>query len=201
MLRRLIGHSAAAFKASFSPDGRSVASSTESGIARVWDTATGQPISEPMRHPGGIWFVKWSPDGQFLATTCTDGSARIWDAFTGHLAAEPFWHQKGKEVRRAEFSPDGRRLLTASFDGTIKVWDLNLLRPPTPAPDWLPELAESLAGRRIGPKDAPVAVPGDSLQRVRERIAQTSAQNDYYARWAKWMLEERFRRPVKPFRP
>ena len=70
-----------------------------------------------------------------------------------------------------------------------------------PTPDWLPELAESLVGKRIGTKDAPVSVPGDSFHRVKERIAQASAQNDYYIRWAKWMLEERLERPVKPFRP
>lgn len=194
-------HEGPVFCASFSPNGRAVATSTESGIARAWDAATGQPLSEPMRHPGRVWFVKWSPDGQFLATTCTDGSARIWDALSGHLLAEPFAHQKGKEVRRAEFSPDGKRLLTASFDGTVKIWELTFLRPPVPVPGWLPELAESLAGKRIGTKDAPVSVPGDSVQRAKQSIAQARERDDYYGRWAKWMLEERLERPVKPFRP
>jgi hypothetical protein len=36
---------------------------------------------------------------------------------------------------------------------------------------------------------------------VKARIAQTREQDDYYYRWAKWMLEERLQRPVKPFRP
>jgi WD40 repeat protein/predicted Ser/Thr protein kinase len=193
-------HEGSVLWASFSPDGRAVITSTESGIARVWDAATGQPLSEPMRHPNRVWIVKWSPDGRFLATTCIDGSARIWEAFTGHLVAEPFTHQQGKEVRRAEFSPDGRRLLTASYDGTVKVWDLTFLRPPVPAPDWLPDLAEALGGKRIGAKDALESVPGNSLQRVRDRIAQAREQ-DYYTRWARWMLEERLQRPVKPFRP
>jgi len=154
-----------------------------------------------MRHPNRVWLVKWSPDGRFLATTCTDGSARIWDAFTGHLVAEPFSHQTGKEVRRAEFSPDGRRLLTASFDGTIKIWELTFLRPPVPAPDWLPELAEALGGKRIGVKDAPESVAGDRFQSVKGRIAQMRDRDDYYARWVNWMLERRLERPVKPFPP
>jgi WD40 repeat protein len=185
--------------ASFSPDGRAIATSTESGIARVWDTATGEPVSEPMHHPGRVWFVQWSPDGRFLATTCTDGAARIWNARSGHLVAEPFLHQK--EVRRAEFSPDGRRLLTASFDGTVKIWDLVFLRPPVPIPDWVPALAESLGGKRIGSKDAPGPVPGDNFQRVSQRIARLSVQNDYYFRWANWMHQGRSERPVKPFQP
>lgn len=191
------GHEGTVLWASFSPDGRAIATSTESGIARVWDTATGELVSEPMRHPGRVWYLKWSPDGRFLATTCTDGAARVWDARSGHLVAEPFRHQK--EVRRAEFSLDGRRLLTSSFDGTAKIWELALLRPPVLVPDWLPELAESLAGKRIGAKDAPESVPADSFQRVKQRIAQ-APQDDYYGRWAKWMLQERMERPVKPFR-
>jgi WD40 repeat protein/serine/threonine protein kinase len=185
--------------ATFSPDGRAIATSTDSGIARVWDTATGEPVSQPMRHPGRVWYVQWSPDGHFLATTCTDGAARIWNSRTGQLVAEPFWHQK--EVRRAEFSPDGRRLLTASYDGTVKIWDLVFLRPPVPVPEWFPDMAESLGGERIGPKDAPESVSGDSFQRVRQRMIQLSAQGDYYTRWARWMLQERLERPVKPFQP
>jgi WD40 repeat protein len=182
--------------ASFSPDGRAIATSTESGTVRVWDTATGQLLSEPMRHPSRVWFVKWSPDGRFLATTCSDGSARVWDAFTGHLVAEPFVHND--ENRRAEFSPDGQRLLTASFDGTMKVWDLALLRPPLPIPDWLPALAESLGGKRIGPRDSLESVPGESFQIAKTRTEQWD-KNDYYGRWAHWFLQERFERPVKPF--
>jgi WD40 repeat protein/serine/threonine protein kinase len=184
--------------ASFSPDGRAVATSTESGTARVWDAATGQLLSGPMNHPGRVWYVKWSPDGRFLATTCTDGSARVWDAFTGHLVAHPFCHDG--EVRRAEFSPDGQRLLTAGFDGTAKVWDLVLLRPPLPVPDWLPALAESLGGKRIGPRDSLESVPVDTFQIAKARVEQLG-KNDYYGRWAHWLLQERFERPVKPFQP
>jgi WD40 repeat protein len=186
--------------ASFRPDGRAIATCTEFGTARVWDTATGQLLAGPMNHPAVTWYVKWSPDGRFLATTCTDGAARVWDALTGHLVAQPFRHDGDVEVRRAEFSPDGQRLLTAGFDGAVKIWDLSFLRPPLPVPDWLPVLAESLGGKRIGPKDSLEPVPGDSFQIAKARAEQWN-KNDYYGRWAQWMLQERFERPVKPFQP
>ena len=127
-----------------------------------------------------------------------DGSARLWDAFTGHQVAEPFIH--GGEVRRALFCPDGRRFLTASHDGTVKIWDLGLLRPPLPAPDWLPALAESLSGKRIGHKDSVESAPGDGFQPAGERLARWP-RSDYYSRWARWFLVGRFERPVKPFQP
>jgi WD40 repeat protein len=185
--------------AAFSPDGCAIATSTDSGIARVWEAATGKLLSEPMRHPGRVWTVRWNSDGRFLATTCTDGAARIWDPRTGHLIAEPFFHEK--EVRRTDFSPDGQRLLTASFDGTIKIWELGLLQPPVPVPDWLPDLAESLVGKRIGPRETPEPVPGDTFHGVKQRIGESQAKNDYYTHWARWMLQERLERPVKPFQP
>ncbi|HTL56275.1 MAG TPA: protein kinase [Candidatus Limnocylindrales bacterium] len=184
--------------ASFSPDGRAIATSTEFGTTRVWDSATGQLLSAPVRQPGKVWYVKWSSDGRFLVTTCTDGSARLWDAFTGHLVAEPLSHTA--ELRRADFSPDGQRLLTTGYDGTIKIWDLTLLRPPLPVPVWLSDLAESLVGKRIGPKDSVESVPGNSFDLIKTRIQQVN-QNDYYARWAHWLLHERFEQPVKPFQP
>jgi WD40 repeat protein len=191
-------HEAPVLWASFSPDGRTIATSTELGMARVWDAATGQLLPEPMHQPGKVWNVKWSPDGRLLATTCTEGTACIWDGRTGHLVAEPFVHQR--EVRRAGFSPDGRRLLTASFDGTVKVWDLALLRPPLPVPDWLPVLAESLGGKRLGPKDSLEAVPGNAFQIAKTRAEQWGT-NDFYGRWGHWFLNERFQHPVKAFQP
>ena len=94
--------------------------------------------------------------------------------------------------------PATLRLLAGSVDGTIKIWKLALLRPPLPVPDWLPDLAESLAGRRIGVRDAPESVPGDSFPRVKERIAQTREQEDYYARWARRSsVSRKFHRPAK----
>jgi WD40 repeat protein len=191
-------HEAPVLWASFCPDGRAVATCTEAGTARVWDTATGQLLSEPMLSPAVVWYVKWSPDGRFLATTSLEGSARVWDARTGHLVAEPIVHQA--QVRRVEFSPDGRRMLTASYDGTVKIWDLALLRPPLPVPDWLPMLAESLGGKRLGHKDSLESVPGNTFQMARARVEQWGT-NDYYGRWGRWLLKGRFESPVKPFQP
>jgi WD40 repeat protein len=194
-----IRHESSVFWVAFSPDGRAIATSTDSGLVRVCDVATGRTLAGPMRHPGRIWTVKWSPDGQFLASICTDGNARVWHAASGHLVAEPFTHEK--EVRRVQFSPDMKRLLTAAYDGRIKIWDLACLRPPKPAPEWLPDLAVALGGKRIGENDTPETAPGDSFFRAQQRMAQAPATNHYYQAWMDWMLKDRLETPVKPFRP
>jgi hypothetical protein len=82
----------------------------------------------------------------------------------------------------------------------VKVSDLALLRPPLPAPDWLPMLAESLGGKRLGPKDSLESVPGNAFQIAKTRAEQWGT-NDFYGRWGHWFLNERFQRPVKAFQP
>ena len=73
-------------------------------------------------------------------------------------------------------------------------------RPPLPVPEWLPLLAESLAGKRLSAKDSMESVPGDSFELARNRIEQWG-KDDYYGRWAHWFLHERFDRSTKPFQP
>jgi hypothetical protein len=107
------------------------------------------------------------------------------------------WLQDGRVfVAGGEY----RTALTAGYDGAVKVWELSFLRPPLPVPDWLPMLAESLGGKRVGPKDSLESVPGDSFQIAKAGIEQWG-KNDYYGRWAQWFLQGRFERPVKPFQP
>jgi len=46
----------------------------------------------------------------------------------------------------------------------------------------------------------PESVPGDSFQVAKARVEHWGT-NDYYGRWAHWLLQERFARPVKSFQP
>jgi WD40 repeat protein len=114
----------------FSPDGRHVV--TTSGIpadgtqpghdeARVWEAATGRPLSPPMRHPDLVSDVSFSPDGRRVLTSCYDGAARVWDALTGRPVLPALRH--ARYMRHVAFSPDGRRILTAGGDAAVRVWD------------------------------------------------------------------------------
>jgi WD40 repeat protein len=126
----------------FSPDGTRLLTGSLDNTARIWDSQTGRQIGETMRHAHEIHHAAWSPDGRRVATGCEDGSARVWDASTGRPVTEFLWHLT--RVSRVEFSPNSRRLLCASRHS--QVWDLPCLAADPP--DWLPFMAEAVAGLR-----------------------------------------------------
>ncbi len=51
--------------------------------ARLWDTETGAPRGEPMKHEEDVYAVAFSPDGKTVLTRSDDRTARLWDAETG----------------------------------------------------------------------------------------------------------------------
>jgi WD40 repeat protein len=107
-------------RAAFSPDGRRVVTAGVDGTAQVWDAATGDPVTPPLKHDGAVNYAAFSPDGRRVVTASGDGTARIWNAATGRLVAT-LKHEGG--VLSAVFSSDSKRVVTASGDNTARAWD------------------------------------------------------------------------------
>ena len=110
----------------FSPNGTRILSRTLHQ-AYLFDSATGEEISE-LRHGG--WDTAeavFSPNGRFVATAtggqtllATDRTARVWDSVTGRRVAVLGGHES--RVNGASFSPDSARILTWDNDAAY-VWD------------------------------------------------------------------------------
>ena len=123
----LSGHKDVVTAAAFSPNGRSIASSSYDQTARLWDAATGREIKLLRGHTSGVNTALFSPDGRYVATAARDKSARLWDAATGKEIRAFNGHLNG--VWSALFSPDGRYLVTASGDRTARIWDVATGQP------------------------------------------------------------------------
>jgi WD40 repeat protein len=117
----------------FSPDGKTVLMATRDGTVSLWDVATGQPLGQPLPHPGGVIAVAFCADGRLVATGGKDKTARLWEAATGKPVGAPLSHEG--EVGAVAFSPDGKTLLTGSTDTSARLWDVatgRLLGSPLP---------------------------------------------------------------------
>ena len=128
------------------PDGQVVLTGSDDGTARLWQTAAGQAVGQPLRHPARVLSVAFSPDGRIMATGCGDGAARLWNAATGHPIGCPLLHHGpvravafGPRPRESAVTTEGWILITGSEDMTARVWEV-----PSPAVESPEQLMRSL---------------------------------------------------------
>ena len=118
--RLVVRLQAPVYSASFNADGTRVVTASVDKTARVWDAATGKPVTAPLEHQGLVYSASFSADGTRVVTASEDKTARVWDAATGKPVTAPLEHQG--PVHSASFSADGTRVVTASDDKTARVW-------------------------------------------------------------------------------
>ena len=103
--RLVLSRDNAVLSAAFGPDGTRIVTASGDRTARVWDSATGQPIGEPLRgHESPVRSAAFSPDGKRIVTASWDKTARIWDATTGRPIGEPLRGHDGS-VESARVQP------------------------------------------------------------------------------------------------
>lgn len=116
-------HSEQVLDADFSPDGKWVATASQDGTARVWEIATGKPLTPELQHRAAILHIHFDQSGKCILTAGRDGVARVWDATTGKPIGPALRH--AAPLRDALFAPDGRTILTATIaDAHLRLWHL-----------------------------------------------------------------------------
>lgn len=105
----------------YRPDGEALLISHHN-VMRIYDRATGTPLTPPITHRQSVAQAKFSPDGRYLCSTDRTDRLYITDARTGHAITTPLRHPG--IVLDASFTPDNRRIMTTCDDDRIRFWDL-----------------------------------------------------------------------------
>src|SRR5262249_38402553 len=117
----------------FSSDGKTLASASPSGTARLWDVATGRGIHtlQGFREAGqaradgnyeGVFSLAFSPDGNTLALGGSGSTIGLWSRATGkELLRLAGLH---RSVDALAFSPDGKTLAAGYYDDRICFWEV-----------------------------------------------------------------------------
>jgi WD40 repeat protein len=124
LLAKLEGHRGTVTWASWSPDGRRLAScgGRGSGELFIWDAISGERLST-LNEPGAVInAVAWSLSGSVVVSGGSDGALRWWNVESGECL-RIIEGQQGL-IQLVKMNPDGRRLASYSDDGTIMIWDL-----------------------------------------------------------------------------
>lgn len=104
-------------------------------IARIWNTATGEPVTNPLLHDVPVYFATLSSDDSRLLTTGgsrnpNSGKAFIWQLTRAKQGPTTLAHTE--IITHGEFSPNGQHIVTASEDNYARVWQADDGRPLCP---------------------------------------------------------------------
>lgn len=114
--RKLMWPCGGVLSVALSPDGRTVASASNDGVARIWDIANGSSRALS----GNLKQVAFAPYGASLAGA--GDSVKVLDATSGQVRfALP---ASSNSAVALAYSSDGALLAAVGADHTIKVWDV-----------------------------------------------------------------------------
>ncbi|MGR3276466.1 NB-ARC domain-containing protein [Acaryochloris marina NIES-2412] len=113
--------------ATFSPDGKLLATCDNNYNIRLWTVKTGQQVTLCQGHQNWIRAIAFSPqpseiqgEGYLLASACADHTVKLWQVSTGRCLRTLVDHTH--EVFSVAFNHDGTLLASGSGDGTAKLW-------------------------------------------------------------------------------
>ena len=75
----LSGHSSGVLLAAFSPDGKTVVTSSWDKTAKLWDAVSGACRATLSGHSNDVSAAAFSPDGKTVVTSSWDKTAKLWD--------------------------------------------------------------------------------------------------------------------------
>src|SRR5262245_7878007 len=120
-------HPAPILALAFRPEGRTLVSAGEDGVARIWDTQTGGELGPPLvlgDDPAGARLkrARFGPgESGLLATVDDRGRVAVWDVNHRRPLTRPPSCPPGQETRDIAF-PNARGLILLRDDGMLSSW-------------------------------------------------------------------------------
>lgn len=115
------------WNAEYSPDGKTIATSSQDGVLRLWEARTGRLRERLRGHRDFVQSIDFSNDGSRLVSGGYDRTVRIWNAEDGERLGLCEGH--GDLVRAVDFAPDGERVASVSRDGELILWEASSCDP------------------------------------------------------------------------
>ncbi|PTB63658.1 hypothetical protein BBK36DRAFT_1179956, partial [Trichoderma citrinoviride] len=108
--------------ATFSPDGRWIATGGLQGNILIWEWKGGTRLSALTGHISSVSSLAFTQDGAWLASASRDGTVKIWDLSIEADKEEMPRHRP--LMRSIAIAMDGRRFVTSdAFASEYKLWD------------------------------------------------------------------------------
>jgi WD40 repeat protein len=117
----LTGHTDRIPALAWHPQGQRLVSAGWDTTARVWDTATGEPVILLNSHGDQVNLITFSADGRLLACADSENLIHLWHS--NNWQTQHVLNQHEDEVRCLAFSPDGRLLVSGGGERVIHLWD------------------------------------------------------------------------------
>ena len=149
--------------------------------ARVWNALALEPVVVPLIHDTPVNCARFRADGLRLVTS-TAGPltrVRIWDVQTSQPLTDPFdWEHP---IAAVDFSTDGKWIITSAG------WKWRLYPLTGRTPEWLPELAEAVAGIQLTASGLTEPINAEQLANLTKKLGQSTESNILIA-WARDFL-------------
>ncbi|XP_078442813.1 WD-40 repeat family protein / small nuclear ribonucleoprotein Prp4p-like protein [Wolffia australiana] len=107
---------------SFSRDGSLLATSSWSGVTKIWSMPDVKRVSALKGHTDRATDVVFSPVDNCVATASADKTAKLWSSDASLLRS---FNGHTDRLCRIAFHPSGKYLGTTSFDKSWRLWDVN----------------------------------------------------------------------------
>lgn len=150
LLRTLEGHRYTVNTLAFDPAGRTLASGSDDGTVKLWESHNGKLLRTLEGHRHTVFSVAFDPAGRILASGGDYGNLKLWEPRSGRLLRTLEGHQG--PVFCLAFDPTGYTLSSGSADRTVKQWKSqngNLLRTLEGHGNFVGSVALDPAGRTL----------------------------------------------------